>query len=572
MKSMVNNIDIKSNFTKVIVSLVLSTLSFVYFCDIRILDPTFNKWLMPGDSETYWLNWLFYQESSLIQIPIFKNYNYGMELSSTIALNDSLPIMAFVFKIFQSLLPVNSQYFGIWIYICFFLQSLFAMKLLNKFSDDSLLIIIYSIFFLLAPIFLWRLWGHYSLMAHWLILGSLNIYFKKDFKFLNWLIIFFFSYLVSAYIAVMMFIIFATDLLKRKFTNQIKLEEIIKLSLIFIVCSFVSLYLIGYIDPGTKLSTSGFGFYKANLLTFFDSNLLWSNIFSDIKSIEGEHEGFAFLGSGVLLLALIFIPLILYKRKEFKLYKVAGLKYFFIISILLLILALSNNIHIGDYHLLNIDLPKFIEKTFGIIRASGRMIWIPFYLIYILLFIAIDSFSYRKLSKILIILALTINIIDLNKVSNLFILKTGDIELNYKEVYSGPQHFTQYEYWEKQWESPLKSKEWKNFAKIYNEINYIYPKNRPDNYFILALYAAKNKMSVNFGSFSRVKKQKVKEEIKKLKFIVNNNNYNKNTLYYFNKKSDWELAKRNKKKYDLVEVIDGFMILAPDYFNKSGIK
>ncbi|NSW88597.1 hypothetical protein CL651_002440 [bacterium] len=572
MKSMVNNIDIKSNFTKVIVSLVLSTLSFVYFCDIRILDPTFNKWLMPGDSETYWLNWLFYQESSLIQIPIFKNYNYGMELSSTIALNDSLPIMAFVFKIFQSLLPVNSQYFGIWIYICFFLQSLFAMKLLNKFSDDSLLIIIYSIFFLLAPIFLWRLWGHYSLMAHWLILGSLNIYFNKDFKFLNWLIIFFFSYLVSAYIAVMMFIIFATDLLKRKFTNQIKLEEIIKLSLIFIVCSFVSLYLIGYIDPGTKLSTSGFGFYKANLLTFFDSNLLWSNIFSDIKSIEGEHEGFAFLGSGVLLLALIFIPLILYKRKEFKLYKVAGLKYFFIISILLLILALSNNIHIADYHLLNIDLPKFIEKTFGIIRASGRMVWIPFYLIYILLFIAIDSFSYRKLSKILIILALTINIIDLNKVSNLFILKTGDIELNYKEVYSGPQHFAQYEYWEKQWESPLKSKEWKNFAKIYNEINYIYPKNRPDNYFILALYAAKNKMSVNFGSFSRVKKQKVKEEIKKLKFMVNNNNYNKNTLYYFNKKSDWELAKRNKKKYDLVEVIDGFMILAPDYFNKSGIK
>ena len=75
-------------------------------------------------------------------------------------------------------------------------------------------------------------------------------------------------------------------------------------------------------------------------------------------------------------------------------------------------------------------MPKFIEKIFGIIRASGRMVWIPFYLIYILIFIVINSFDDKKLWRIIIFLALTVNVIDLNKVSNLFIMKTGDINLS----------------------------------------------------------------------------------------------------------------------------------------------
>jgi hypothetical protein len=183
-----------------------------------------------------------------------------------------------------------------------------------------------------------------------------------------------------------------------------------------------------------------------------------------------------------------------------------------------------------------------------------------------LLFIALNSLENRKLAKTLIIFAIIINILDMNKVSNLFTLKTGDINLNFKKVYSGPQHQSEYKYWRMQWDSPLKSKEWINFSKMYNQINYVYPKNRPNNYFILALYAAKNKMAVNFGSFSRVKKQQVKEEINRLRLIIKNNEYQSNTLYYFDNKIDWELARKNKRTGDLVEIIDGLMILAPEYY------
>ena len=242
----------------IIASLLISFLAFSYFCDVRILNPSFTKWLMPGDSETYWLNWLFYQQSSIFQIPIFKNYSYGNELSSTLALNDSLPIMALLYKSIQQILPENSQYFGPWILICFFLQSFFAIKILKKFSDDYILVILFSIFFAFAPIFIWRLWGHYSLMAHWLILWSLDIYFNKNFKLSKWLTIFLLSYLISAYIAVMMFIIFMTDLIKRKMDKELGYKKISTILIIFFITSLTALYLIGYIEPGTKLCTSGF--------------------------------------------------------------------------------------------------------------------------------------------------------------------------------------------------------------------------------------------------------------------------------------------------------------------------
>jgi hypothetical protein len=560
------SISNRFDIINIIASLLISFLAFSYFCDIRILNPSFTKWLMPGDSETYWLNWLFYQQSSIFQIPIFKNYSYGNELSSTLALNDSLPIMALLYKSIQQILPENSQYFGPWILICFFLQSFFAIKILKKFSDDYILVILFSIFFAFAPIFIWRLWGHYSLMAHWLILWSLDIYFNKNFKLSKWLTIFLLSYLISAYIAVMMFIIFITDLIKRKMDKELGYKKISTILIIFFITSLTALYLIGYIEPGTKLSTSGFGIYKANLLTFFDSNGGWSNLFSDIRSIEGEHEGFAFLGSGVILLSIVTILHILFKKVKINVLSIYGYRQILFVSILLFILALSSNVHFGGFHIFSIDFPKFIDKILGIIRASGRMVWVPFYIAYITLFIGINSLNRKKVYRLVIVFFLCLNIVDMNKISNLFTLKTGDIEKNYKEVYSGPQHEKEYAYWKMQWNSPMKSEKWNNFSKMYNEINYIYPKNRPNNYFVLALYAAKNKMSVNFGSFSRVKKQKVKELISELELTVMNSTYDKKVLYYFDDENAWQNARKNMQEGDLVEIVDGFKILAPGYY------
>ncbi len=136
------------------------TLIFLLLTGGKVIDPTYIEWITLGDEKTHWLNWLFFRETNLFQFPIFKNYLYGLDISSSLVLNDALPIMAILFKPISGLLPDNFQYFGIWLYICFILQGFTAFFLISKFTNDRLLCLVGSLFFTIAPPFLWRLHGH----------------------------------------------------------------------------------------------------------------------------------------------------------------------------------------------------------------------------------------------------------------------------------------------------------------------------------------------------------------------------------------------------------------------------
>ena len=524
---------------------------------------------MPGDSEAHWLNWLFYQQSPLFQIPFFQNYAYGEELSLTITLNDSIPLMAFIFKAFQNYIPFESQYFGIWVFVCFFCQSLFSIKLLSRFSSDDVLILLFSIFFVLSPVFLWRLWGHYSLMAHWLILAAFYIYFSSRFNFFNWLILLLISYLSSGYISLMVCLLFTTDVLRRKTNKELSFGQLIIFFSSFFVISLIFLYLIGYFYEGVKLSTSGFGIYKANLLAFFDGDSFWSLTFPDIYSHEFEHEGFGFLGSGTILLTVVIFVVSLVKKESITIFSDNKQKYLVVIALALFLYALSNNIHFGYFKLVSIPLPDFMEKLFGIVRASGRMIWIPFYLIYLIIFINISKSKYSTFYRIVLCCLIIFQLFDMQKASVLFRNKTGDIDKNYASVYS--EHYDgQYEYWKNNlWNSPMKSPEWGLIGKEYKRIVYIYTTNRPKRYFPLALFAARNNMSINFGSFSRVKGHTRKMLNKRNKEELASKSFRDDTLYYFDDDDEWLKILKSKRKFDLLKEVDGFKILAPNYYKRG---
>ena len=57
----------------------------------------------------------------------------------------------------------------------------------------------------------------------------------------------------------------------------------------------------------------GYGYYKSNLLTFFDPkggilNLDWSSFIPDIKNYaDGEKEGYGYLGIGGILILCISV-------------------------------------------------------------------------------------------------------------------------------------------------------------------------------------------------------------------------------------------------------------------------
>jgi hypothetical protein len=59
--------------------------------------------------------------------------------------------------------------------------------------------------------------------------------------------------------------------------------------------------------------------------------------------------------------------------------------------------------------------------------------------------------------------------------------------------------------------------------------------------------------------------------------MVNKNNkeelasksFRDDTLYYFNDDDEWLKILKNKRKFDLLKEVDGFRILAPNYYKRS---
>ena len=85
-----------------------------------------------------------------------------------------------------------------------------------------------------------------------------------------------------------------------------------------------------------------------------------------------------------------------------------------ILIIIFALLALTNKIYLSENLLLSFELNKYIYGILGIIRASGRMIWPVYYLIFFTGIIFIFRNFNNNKGKLTLSLLLIIQIIDLS--------------------------------------------------------------------------------------------------------------------------------------------------------------
>ena len=546
--------------------LFFSILVFFYFTGGLLLNFSYVDWLSPGDSQYHWINWLFFKETSFFQLPLLKNYNYGMELSTSIALNDSLPIMALIFKPFSDFLPFEFQYFGFWILICFILQGQIAFSMLERITKNQWICLLGSCFFVLSPPFLWRLWGHYALMGHWLIiLGIINFYAPK-FSYKKWILTIILTSLVNAYILAIVLSLLFFDLICRVWCKEILIKPaLLSLSKILLVF-FGSLYLFGYFINGLGFGSGGYSAYRANLNTFFNDNGLWSVLIPNVGSIPNDYEGFAFLGIGIiLLLALIIIEAVVDRKIIFPSLNKRN-TLFLGLSLFWFVFAVTNKITFGTNILFEFDLPNILSIITRPLRSSGRMTWLIFYAIYFFVFFAISRSKRIRLYLFLLPALLVVQAIDMGEAASLFRSKISHTRDYYTNTV-GPQTLATLNTF---WEPPLGSKEWDIIKMKYEKILYVYPVNRPENAFPLLYFAAKHKLSTNFGYFSRYRSSKKTEVYAELQRQIVNNDYDKIGLYVFgNKIGDdvvWEKTLKNCEATDLCAIIDGYRIFGKDFY------
>lgn len=391
---------------------LLSLLLTIYILGFNNLSFTNSNWLAAHDASTDIISWKFYRDDDW-RFPIGSNPNYGMNIGSGIAFSGSIPIMAIIFKFFGFILPDNFHYFGLWIFLCFFLSGFISYLIIYNQTNNISFSLIGSLFFIISPILINRLGFHLSLCAHWLILIGLYLEINKNIinKQIYWVVIICISSLVHFYFTIMLLVIYFSFLI-----NDLK-KEYIKKTFIVMSSLIVTMYIIGYFDvPFSDAIALGYGNYSLDIASFFinrtslvNGSMNWSLFIKDKTEIWSE--GFQYLGLGGILLLFYLIYIFITKFKDVT--KNKNFIPILLLTVVCFLIAISNKIHLFNNLILEIEIPKTIYGLLSLVRASGRMIWPIYYLIFIIAIIKIYQKFPKKKSFVILILILIIQIADI---------------------------------------------------------------------------------------------------------------------------------------------------------------
>jgi len=413
-------IKVKNNNIYIIhiLLLIASFLVSLYLLGFKNLNFSNKNWLYLGDLSQYQIGWEFFRNDSW-KFPLGSNLNYGLGLGSSIVFTDSIPLFAFIFKLFKNFLPENFQYFSSWIFLSIYLQLLFSYLIIFNLTKNFYFSIIGMFFFIFSPVFVQRSGIHLSQLGQWIILFSFyiessNSRSKPLLRGINLII----SCLINFYFTIMLVILNSLTYLFLLVTKKTLYKNVIKEIIVIYPLIFITMFCTGYfmISPEDGLG-GGYGYFNLNLNSFFNPtgynnsySFNWSILMPKLPLQNGEYEGFSYLGIGGFFL-LFFSILSFYKKiKGFFISKKEILSIFLVF----LILSISHNINFGEINILSIDLNNYILGILSSFRSSGRLIWPVYYLIFILgIFFIFNYFSEKKKFIILICLLLT-QLIDLS--------------------------------------------------------------------------------------------------------------------------------------------------------------
>ena len=93
-----------------IIFISVSVLFWFYLLGPKYVNPLNQSWLYNGDLSIYQIGWKFFRDD-IWRFPFGLNPNYGIYTGGSIVFSDSIPLLAFIFKIFKNFIPETFQYF-----------------------------------------------------------------------------------------------------------------------------------------------------------------------------------------------------------------------------------------------------------------------------------------------------------------------------------------------------------------------------------------------------------------------------------------------------------------------------
>lgn len=394
------------------------------------LDVTNDRWILPGYDEwdilQHYAGWMGYRLSPW-RFPLGLAEKIAVGSGTLISYTDSIPWLAVFFRVFRRFLPEVFQYFGIYGLFCFMMQGAAGYLLIEYKTHSRLYALLGSVLFVFSPIMIERMFRHTALASHWLILFSLLLYFrhrdqKQRFTWAFFLLLETLSIGIHPYFLPMVacFSLLCTieDCRRRKWRS---VPAFLGQQALVLLAG----YLLGAIGGSIKAGRGGFGYFSMNLNALFNpssrGNYTWSRLLPVLGQTLGNYDGFNYLGLGVLA-ALPLLPVLWFFSKkrgagraaapthpdasaEKKAASVA-FKAWLLRNIWLLfaclgftMFALSNVVTLNGQILFEYPLPGVILDLCNIFRASSRMFYPVYYLIFLSILVSFPQIFNRSAER-----------------------------------------------------------------------------------------------------------------------------------------------------------------------------
>ena len=444
---------------------VLSALLGVYLYSGTV-NPLNVAWLLrEGDSFQHYIGWHFFRQEPW-GWPLGAVSTLATELSTSIVYTDSIPLYAIPLKLFHHWLPEQFQYLGLVIAINYCLNGLVACRLLLRVGVPAYAALIGALLISSLPIIILRglgIQGHEALTAHWIILLAIELTLTAEKHRLNgairWLLLLTVAVLMHFYLFFMAGVFWAVwwlylsyIMVKRAISAR---DRPVRRHIVSVIYTYKEWWLLGlatpwvifvvmwaagyfYVDSQSSVS-SGYSYYSAELLTFFNPNasvVVFHNRLASLSALfsgwlpakEGQYEGTAYVGAGVLLLWLALIvsswlnrgvtPTHVTEAKNARCHQGTPLDErwipAWIASIGLFAFAMAGEVSLGRG-----SIPLYYDILFepfkGHLRSSGRMVWPLLYLLLVVTFIQLAKNMKARWLMPLLVVAMVVQREDLRE-------------------------------------------------------------------------------------------------------------------------------------------------------------
>jgi Family of unknown function (DUF6311) len=351
------------------------------------VDPTNLSWL-GGDAASYYIGWELFRQDPRLHWPLTFTDRVGYPLGDAIAFMDPIPVFALLLKPLSSLLPSSFQYLGIVTVLALSLQFFFAALLFRLLLGRNVFgVLLPSLFFLIAPPMTWRIAGHYGLVNQWLLVAALCLFVslqnvtngRNGAHVVFGMLLSAVAVGVHPYLALMVLVLVSAGVITAWWNHRLRLKAACGMLAATIGACLISALAMGLIRSGGGYGAVDYRDYAMNVLAPIDPGAFGGIFLPSLLPIPYRtHEGYNYLGAGVLMLAVMMVPSVLRRVRRFTIRDVLPLA---VGCVALTALAVSTRISVGPTVVADLDPQDTLAKYLSPLRGSARVFWVPYYVL-----------------------------------------------------------------------------------------------------------------------------------------------------------------------------------------------